>query len=84
MCYSKLSSLLNSPSHDVRAFFKGSTKSGCKDSANRAKMQIYLRFSEVPPIFWACKASTKVSANRTKYQIYLSICFSLTASDLRF
>ena len=36
-------------------------------------MQIYLRFSEVPPIFWACEASTKVSAIRTKHQIYLSI-----------
>ena len=34
-------------------------------------MQVYLRFSEVQPIFWACAASTKVSANRTEKQIYL-------------
>ena len=34
-------------------------------------MQVYLRFSEVQPIFWACAASTKVSANRAKMQVYL-------------
>ena len=51
MCYSKLSSLLNSPSHDVRASCERSTKSGCKGSANRMKYQIYLSISEMPPTF---------------------------------
>ncbi len=36
-------------------------------------MQVYLRFSEVQPIFWACAASTKVSANRAKNQIFIWI-----------
>ena len=64
MCYSKLSSLLNSPSHDVRAFFRCSTKSGCKISANRTKYQIYLSISEMPPNF--CDEVTKDSASRAK------------------
>ncbi len=45
--------------------------SGCKDSANRMKYQIYLRFSEVQPIFCVREAVTKISGNRTKKQIYL-------------
>ena len=51
MCYSKLSSLLNSPSHDVRVPRGRSTKSGCKGSANRTKYQIYLSISEMLPTF---------------------------------
>ena len=51
MCYSKLSSLLNSPSHDVRTLFQCPTKSGCKGSANRMKYQIYLSISEMPLTF---------------------------------
>ena len=76
MCYSKLSSLLNSPSHDVRTLFQCPTKSGCKDSANREKMQIFLRFSEVPPIFKACVASIKVVQTERKTKFLFRILLS--------
>ena len=41
--------------------------SGCKDSANRMKYQIYLGISEVQPIFCVREAVTKISGNRTKF-----------------
>jgi hypothetical protein len=40
----------------------------CKGSANRAKNQIYLDFSEMQPTF----DKVKGSANRANNQIYLS------------
>ena len=77
MCYSKLSSLLNSPSHDVRASHERPTKSGCKDSANRAKMQIYLRFSEVQPIF-------KLQSRLELVQIELDFYFAFSEKPPNF
>ena len=44
--------------------------SAYKDSARRAKYQIYLNISESQPIFNLQK-QVKISANRTKKQVYL-------------
>ena len=48
------------------------TFSGCKDSANRMKYQIYLEFSEVKPIFNARKATLKLVQTERKTKFYLS------------